>query len=446
MSNSLNQNFKTLSLLKFALPSMIMMVFMSLYTIIDGIFVSRLVGESALSAVNIVWPVICILIAIGVMLATGGSAVVARKMGEGDEKGACENFTFLAVVGVAVSLVLLVIVLLFHKPIVYALGADDSLFENGKTYLIYMMYFGPCCILQSLFQCFFVTAGKPAYGLGLITAGGVANAILDYVFMGPMQLGIAGAAIATGIGQMIPAVVGVIYFLVKRKGLHFTRFYWDGKALWQSCTNGSSEMVSELSNSVVTVLFNLVLMRLAGEAGVAAISILLYGQFLFNAFYLGFTIGISPIVGFQYGAKDKKKLRSIYKIAFLFVAVSAIILTVIAEALATWIITVFTHDPATFELAEIGFKIFAINFLFSGLNITSSGFFTALSNGKVSAIISFSRTFIFTVLSLLILPHFLKIYGAWLAVPIAEAVTLLVTVPFHKVYFIGRGEKNYLRG
>ena len=240
MSNSLNQNFKTLSLLKFALPSMIMMVFMSLYTIIDGIFVSRLVGESALSAVNIVWPVICILIAIGVMLATGGSAVVARKMGEGDEKGACENFTFLAVAGVAVSLVLLVIVLLFHKSIVYALGADDSLFENGKTYLIDMMYFGPCCILQSLFQCFFVTAGKPAYGLGLITAGGVANAILDYVFMGPMQLGIAGAAIATGIGQMIPAVVGVIYFLVKRKGLHFTRFHWDGKAFWQSCTNGSS--------------------------------------------------------------------------------------------------------------------------------------------------------------------------------------------------------------
>ena len=281
MSNSLNQNFKTLSLLKFALPSMIMMVFMSLYTIIDGIFVSRLIGESALSAVNIVWPVICILIAIGVMLATGGSAVVARKMGEGDEKGACENFTFLAVVGVAVSLVLLVIVLLFHKPIVYALGADDSLFENGKTYLIDMMYFGPCCILQSLFQCFFVTAGKPAYGLGLITAGGVANAILDYVFMGPMQLGIAGAAIATGIGQMIPAVVGVIYFLVKRKGLHFTRFHWDGKALWQSCTNGSSEMVTNLSNAVITYLFNIILMRMVGADGVAAITIILYGQFLF---------------------------------------------------------------------------------------------------------------------------------------------------------------------
>ena len=240
MSNSLNQNFKTLSLLKFALPSMIMMVFMSLYTIIDGIFVSRLVGESALSAVNIVWPVICILIAIGVMLAT---PTTARKVKFSHAPFSSPSPIFLATTAL--------------PPIVYALGADDSLFENGKTYLIYMMYFGPCCILQSLFQCFFVTAGKPAYGLGLITAGGVANAILDYVFMGPMQLGIAGAAIATGIGQMIPAVVGVIYFLVKRKGLHFTRFYWDGKALWQSCTNGSSEMVTNLSNAVITYLFNL---------------------------------------------------------------------------------------------------------------------------------------------------------------------------------------------
>lgn len=158
-----------------------------------------------------------------------------------------------------------------------------------------MMYFGPCCILQSLFQCFFVTAGKPAYGLGLITAGGVANAILDYVFMGPMQLGIAGAAIATGIGQMIPAVVGVIYFLVKRKGLHFTHFHWDGKALWQSCTNGSSEMVTNLSNAVITYLFNIILMRMVGADGVAAITIILYGQFLFNALYLGFSMGVARL-------------------------------------------------------------------------------------------------------------------------------------------------------
>ncbi len=289
---------------------MIMMVFMSLYTIIDGIFVSRLVGESALSAVNIVWPVICILIAIGVMLATGGSAVVARKMGEGDEKGACENFTFLAVAGVAVSLVLLVIVLLFHKPIVYALGADDSLFENGKTYLIYMMYFWTVLYFcRVYFSVSFVTAGKPAYGLGLITAGGVANAILDYVFMGPMQLGIAGAAIATGIGQMIPAVVGVIYFLKKKRTSFYPlplgwksivavlhqRFFRDGNEPFQ-CSN-------------YIPFFNIILMHMVGADGVAAITIILYGQFLFNALYLGFSMGVAPVISFQYGAKNSEKIK-----------------------------------------------------------------------------------------------------------------------------------------
>ena len=433
MSNSLNQNFKTLSLLKFALPSMIMMVFMSLYTIIDGIFVSRLVGESALSAVNIVWPVICILIAIGVMLATGGSAVVARKMGEGDEKGACENFTFLAVVGVAVSLVLLVIVLLFHKPIVYALGADDSLFENGKTYLIDMMYFGPCCILQSLFQCFFVTAGKPAYGLGLITAGGVVNAILDYVFMGPMQLGIAGAAIATGIGQMIPAVVGVIYFLVKRKGLHFTRFHWDGKALWQSCTNGSSEMVTNLSNAVITYLFNIILMRMVGADGVAAITIILYGQFLFNALYLGFSMGVAPVISYNYGAKNTGGLKSVCKICRRFVIVSSIIITICCNLLSEPIVLLFVGGKtATYDLAVSGFSVFCVTFLFSGYNIFSSALFTALSDGKTSAVISFTRTFVFILLSLLTLPAIWGVTGVWLAIPVAEFVTLFLSIFYQR--------------
>ena len=392
MSNSLNQNFKTLSLLKFALPSMIMMVFMSLYTIIDGIFVSRLVGESALSAVNIVWPVICILIAIGVMLATGGSAVVARKMGEGDEKGACENFTFLAVVGVAVSLVLLVIVLLFHKPIVYALGADDSLFENGKTYLIYMMYFGPCCILQSLFQCFFVTAGKPAYGLGLITAGGVANAILDYVFMGP--------------------------------GLHFTRFHWDGKALWQSCTNGSSEMVTNLSNAVITYLFNIILMRMVGADGVAAITIILYGQFLFNALYLGFSMGVAPVISFQYGAKNSEKLSNVYHISNRFVKISSGFMAVASVLLAKPITSVFVSESShTFAMTVTGFALFGINYLFSGYNVFTSSLFTALSDGKTSALVSFSRTFVCILASLLILPQIIGLKGVWLAVPVAEFVT-----------------------
>ena len=446
MSHSINQNITPAALLKFAAPSIVMMVFMSLYTIVDGIFVSRFLGSNALSSLNIVYPVVSVAVALSTMLGTGGSAIVSKYLGEGKNRRAREALTQFVVLALLLSFILLILSEMFLTPISRFLGASDALLVDCRRYLGIIMMFVPACMLQSVFQSFLATAGYPGLGLVLMIAAGICNVAFDYVLIVPCQMGIAGAALATGIGQCIPAVCGLFFFLFTKQELRFCHFTVSVKEILNACYNGSSEMVSELSNSVVTVLFNLVLMRLAGEAGVAAISILLYGQFLFNAFYLGFTIGISPIVGFQYGAKNKKKLRSIYKIAFLFVAVSAIILTVIAEVLATWIITVFTHDPATFELAEIGFKIFAINFLFSGLNITSSGFFTALSNGKVSAIISFSRTFIFTVLSLLILPHFLKIYGAWLAVPIAEAVTLLVTVPFHKVYFIGRGEKNYLRG
>lgn len=446
MGKSLNRRITPWSLLSFAAPSIIMMVFMSLYTIVDGIFVSRFVGSNALSSLNIVYPVVNVAIAIAMMLASGGNAIISKYLGEENKKRACESLTQFVTVCILVSLVIVVISQVFLTEISRLLGSNEVLLADCKSYLGMVSLFIPACMLQTLFQMYLVTAGRPTMGLLLMIGAGIVNAVLDYVLIVICDMGVAGAALATGIGQCIPAIAGLVFFMFSKGELRFTGFKLSLRELGHACYNGSSEMVSELSNSVVTVLFNLVLMRLAGEAGVAAISILLYGQFLFNAFYLGFTIGISPIVGFQYGAKDKKKLRSIYKIAFLFVAVSAVILTVIAEVLATWIITVFTHDSATFELAEIGFKIFAVNFLFSGLNITSSGFFTALSNGKVSAIISFSRTFIFTVLSLLILPHFLKIYGAWLAVPIAEAVTLLVTMPFHKVYFIGKGEKNYLRG
>ena len=425
MGKSLNRRITPWSLLSFAAPSIIMMVFMSLYTIVDGIFVSRFVGSNALSSLNIVYPVVNVAIAIAMMLASGGNAIISKYLGEGNKKRACESLTQFVTVCILVSLVIVVISQMFLTEISRLLGSNEVLLADCKSYLGMVSLFIPACMLQTLFQMYLVTAGRPTMGLLLMIGAGIVNAVLDYVLIVICDMGVAGAALARGIGQCIPAIAGLVFFMFSKGELRFTGFKLSLRELGHACYNGSSEMVS-------------------GEAGVAAISILLYGQFLFNAFYLGFTIGISPIVGFQYGAKNKKKLRSIYKIAFLFVAVSAIILTVIAEALATWIITVFTHDPATFELAEIGFKIFAINFLFSGLNITSSGFFTALSNGKVSAIISFSRTFIFTVLSLLILPHFLKIYGAWLAVPIAEAVTLLVTVPFHKVYFIGRGEKSYL--
>ena len=444
MSTPLNQQFTPWALLKFAFPSIIMMIFMSLYTIVDGIFISRFLGSNALSSLNIVFPVINVVIAIATMLGTGGNAIISKYLGEGRDRDARECLTQLTVISLAISLLLLVLTPIFLTPLCRALGSTDVLLADCRAYLSVSLLFAPACMLQTLFQSYLVTAGMPALGLFLTIGAGILNAVLDYVLILVFPMGIAGAAIATGIGQSVPAVVGLFYFLLSRKGLYFTRFRLHPKELLMACYNGSSEMVTQLSNAVITFLFNLIMLDLAGENGVAAITILLYGQFLFNAFYLGFSIGISPIVGFQYGAGNRKQLRSIYRTTFLFVLASSVALTVIAVISSTPLVSVFTRDPETFTLADAGFRIFAFNFLFSGFNIASSGFFTALSNGRVSAIISFLRTLVFIVLSLLSLPRFLGITGAWLAIPVAEFLTLMLALRLHRTYFIRPGERNYL--
>ena len=436
MSTPLNQQFTPWALLKFAFPSIIMMIFMSLYTIVDGIFISRFLGSNALSSLNIVFPVINVVIAIPTMLGTGGNAIISKYLGEGRDRDARECLTQLTVIGLAISLLLLVLTPIFLTPLCRALGSTDVLLADCRAYLSVSLLFAPACMLQTLFQSYLVTAGMPALGLFLTIGAGILNAVLDYVLILVFPMGITGAAIATGIGQSVPAVVGLFYFLLSRKGLYFTRFRLHPKELLMACYNGSSEMVTQLSNAVITFLFNLIMLDLAGENGVAAITILLYGQFLFNAFYLGFSIGISPIVGFQYGAGNRKQLRSIYRTSFLFVLASSVALTVIAVISSTPLVSVFTRDPETFTLADAGFRIFAFNFLFSGFNIASSGFFTALSNGRVSAIISFLRTLVFIVLSLLTLPRFFGITGAWLAIPVAEFLTLVLALRLHRTYFI----------
>ena len=444
MSTSLNQHFTPWALLKFAFPSIIMMIFMSLYTIVDGIFISRFLGSNALSSLNIVFPVINVVIAIATMLGTGGNAIISKYLGEGRDRDARECLTQFTVIGLAISLLLLVLTQIFLTPLCRALGSTDVLLADCRAYLSVSLMFAPACMLQTLFQSYLVTAGMPALGLFLTIGAGILNAVLDYVLILVFPMGIAGAAIATGIGQSVPAVAGLFYFLLSRKGLYFTRFRLHPKELFMACYNGSSEMVTQLSNAIITFLFNLIMLDLAGENGVAAITILLYGQFLFNGFYLGFSIGISPIVGFQYGAENRKQLRSIYRTSFLFVLASSVVLTVIAIISSTPLVSVFTRDPKTFMLADAGFRIFAFNFLFSGFNIASSGFFTALSNGRVSAIISFLRTLVFIVLSLLTLPRFFGITGAWLAIPVAEFLTLVLALRLHRTYFIRPGEKNYL--
>lgn len=445
MSNSIGQHFTPWSLLKFAAPSIIMMTFMSLYTIVDGIFISRFVGSNALSSLNIVFPVITLAIAIGTMFSTGGNAVISKYLGEGNTKRACQCLTQFVLFCVSLSIVLVVLSILFASPISRFLGATDILIDDAVIYLRIVMAFAPACILQTLFQSYFVTAGHPGMGLGLMIVAGCTNAALDYIFIAAMHMGIAGAALATGIGQCIPAVAGVVFFLFTKKELRFTRCGFYPKETAKAAFNGSSEMVTELSTAIITFLFNIILLRLAGEHGVAAITILLYGEFLFNGFYLGFAIGISPIIGFQYGAQNRHELRRLYKITFLFAAGTSLFMALLAFLLSGPITSVFTKDPQTYVLAVAGFKLFAVNFLFSGLNITSSGFFTALSNGKTSAIISFCRTLLFTTAALLLLPRFLGITGAWIAMPVAEFCTLLVSIPIHAKYFLRPGKYNYLQ-
>ena len=439
MSNSISKDFGFFSLLQFALPTMVMMVFMSLYTIVDGIFLSRLVGSNALSALNIVFPIINILMAIGIMLATGGSAVIAKKLGEGKEEEARRDFTFLIVAGVAGGLLMMAIGTIFLEELCKVLGSTKILLGDCKTYLQISLFFAPACMLQLLFQTFFVTAGRPNIGLTMTILGGVTNILMDYVLMGPAQMGIAGAALATGFGQLVPAIIGLLYFSFSRHSLFFTMPKADFKMLLQSCMNGSSEMVSNLSSAIITYLFNIIMLRLLGEDGVAAITIVLYGQFLFNALYLGFSMGVAPVISFNYGSGNRQLLQKVYGICLKFVPVSSLIVAILALLFTPVIVGIFTsREEGIYEIAVHGFFLFSFNYFLAGMNIFASAMFTALSNGKISAIISFARTFIFIAICIILLPFVLGVNGVWIAVPVAEFLTLFLScfylIHYKKVY------------
>lgn len=442
MSNSIAKEFKLFSLLRFALPTMVMMVFMSLYTIVDGIFISRLLGTDALSASNIVYPAISLIIAIGIMLATGGSAIIAKKLGEGRPEEARENFSFIILVGVLFGIIAMVFGNVWIKPIVRLLGATGPLMDYCIGYLSVSLYLAPACILQLLFQTFFVTAGKPVIGLILTVSGGVANMVLDYVFMGPLGMGIEGAALATGIGQLIPAVFGLVYFFRVRNTLYIVKPRVSLPVLAESCLNGSSEMVTNLSAAIVTYLYNIMMLKFLGEPGVAAITIVLYGQFLFNAMYMGFSMGVAPVISYNHGSKRHPMLKRLFKICLGFICASSLVITVFALVSSPVIVEIFTPAGTdTYEIAKTGFFLFSFNYIFAGINIFSSSMFTAFSDGKTSALISFIRTFVLIVINVLLLPYLMGVNGIWLAVPVAELMTAFLSFYFFLKY---RTKYHYL--
>ncbi|MCI8633237.1 MAG: MATE family efflux transporter [Lachnospiraceae bacterium] len=432
-AQQLERSISVSSILRFTFPTIIMMVFTSIYSMVDGIFISRLVGADAISATNIVYPVIYIVIGLGSMLGAGGNAVLAKKLGEGRSREACEDlsfftlFSFLLVVGFSAFCLLAI------KPLLYALGTNDRLYPYCRDYFFVSVCGFPAYMLQLIFQNYFITAGRPNLGLISSVAAGIINAILDYVFIAVFHLGISGAALATLTGYLIPAATGLIFFSHNKGGLCFRRPRLRLRLLLQALANGSSEFVSNVATALIFLVLNIVTLRVLGEDGLAAISIVLYSQFVFTAVYMGYSSGVAPLISYNYGAGNIQNLHRIFRICLGFVIASSVLMTVLPLFLAKPLMAVFTsRDSAVFSIAVHGFLVFSLGYLFAGLNIFSSAFFTAFSNGKVSAIISFSRTFALILPALLLLPHFIGGDGIWLAIPIAEALCFFLSLYFLK--------------
>lgn len=440
MENLLEKKVTLTSLIKYTLPTVIMMMFFSLYTIVDGMFISRFVGANALSSTNIVYPVINILIGIGVMFATGGSAIVAKTMGENKNEEAREYFTLITISTIIVGIVVEIICIIFINDIIYALGSTKSLFFYCKEYLFFMIIFTPFIILKLYFDYFLVTAGVPNLGLLSSVAGGILNIVLDYVFIVQLNMGVKGAALATCIGYVLPSIVGVIYFFNKKNLLHFVKPKFNFKIISRSCSNGMSEMVTQISSGLTTFLFNIVMIKFLGEEGVAAITIMLYMQFLLNAAYLGFTSGVSPRISYNYGRQDENQVGNLFKYSIIIISAFGVITFIMSRAMSEILISLFATKGSTlFEISHNGFMIFSISFLVAGINIFGSGMFTAFSNGKISAILSLLRTFVFFLMGIFVLPRIMGVDGVWLVVPFAEVATMIVSLIFMYKY-----KKEYL--
>lgn len=414
------------------MPSIIMMIFTSIYGVVDGLFVSNYVGKTAFAAVNLIMPFLMGISALGFMIGTGGSAIAAKALGEGKKEKANEYFSMMVWVTVIGGLSLAVLGFLFLRPIASALGAEGALLDNcilyGRILLVSLTPF----MLQNVFQSFFVTAEKPKLGLYAIIAAGVTNMILDFLFIAVFRWGLAGAAYATAVSEFIGGLFPVFYFSRKNNSLlKLGKLRFNGGILLKACTNGSSELMTNLSMSVVNALYNFQLMRFAGEDGVSAYGTIMYVNFIFIAIFLGYSIGSAPIIGYNYGAGNHAELKNMLRMSLKLVGCWGIALALLSQILAAPLASIFVgYDKGLFGLTCHGFRIYALTFLVNGYNIFGSSFFTALNNGAVSAVISFLRTLVFQIASLLLLPLIFGIDGIWSAVLVSELLTLILTGVF----------------
>ncbi len=424
---------------KFVTPSIIMLLFISLYTTVDGIFVANFVGSDALAAINIIFPVGTLVMGASIMLAAGSSAIVAILLGEKKVDEAREKFTLICLVALVIGVVFAAIGYLFIDEVIRGLGATDRLFDYCKIYGTYMIISAPFLFVAMIYEYYIRVDGKPGFTLVLYVCGGVANIVLDYVFIVILSLGIEGAALATLIGIMLTFFLGAWYFSFGKTTLTYRRPHMDFHFISKSIINGSSQMVSELSTGITTLIFNLAILKIAGEDGVAALTVVLYTQFLMVSTYMGFSMGVSPLISFGYGAERHDQIVKILRYSKIFIAVTSIIVFLLGELMAPLIVQVFVRaDSTVYPMALSGLRIFAVAFLFIGVNVFISGMFTAYANGKISAIISFSRALLFVAIGILILPRFFNLNGVWMTVPFAELMTIFISV-----YFLMKYRKRY---
>ena len=428
----LSDHFTYGKLLCFTLPSMVMMVFTSIYGVVDGLFVSNFVGKTAFASVNLVMPFVMILGGMGFMIGTGGTALVSKILGEGDPENANRTFSMMVLFTLALGVVLSGIGIAFMGPVARFLGATDAMMADCVLYGRIVTGFTFAFMLQNVFQSFFIAAEKPKLGLKVTVAAGVTNMVLDALFIAVFKWGVAGAALATGLSQCVGGVLPLVYFLQPNTSLlRLSPTRLRIRPILAACGNGSSELMSNISSSLVSMLYNFQLMRLAGEDGVSTYGVLMYVQFIFISLFVGYSIGCAPVVGYHYGAQNHGELKNLLGKSVLLMGGSGVVLTALAMALAQPMAHLFVgYDAGLFALTVHAFRLFAWSFLLAGFNIFTSGFFTALNNGAVSAAISVLRTLVFQSASVLILPVFFGVDGIWWAITVAEVFAFLISVMF----------------
>lgn len=438
MNIQLSEHFTYKKLIKFTLPTIAMMIFSSIYGVVDGLFVSNFVGSDAFAAVNLIMPPLMIFGAVGFMIGTGGSALVAKTMGEGDNKKANEYFSMLIYLLIGIGILLTGVGLFIIKPVSVWLGAEGATLTDCITYGTVLLIGLVPFMLQNCFQSFLVVAEKPGFGLIVSIAAGITNMVLDFILvyllkaLNIVELGVFGAALATVISQAVGGIIPLIYFCRKNSSLlKLTKTKLELKPIIKACTNGASEMLTNLSLSVVNMLYNMQLMKYAQNNGVVAYGIIMYVGFIFVGTYLGYSIGTAPIIGYHYGAGNKEELKNLFKKSLKLIAITSIVLTGLAEVFAEILAAIFVrYNPELLEMTTNAIRIYGISYLATGFNIFTSSMFTALNDGVVSAIVSFLRTLVLQVLPILIMPAIWGLTGVWFAVVVAEALSLCVCAMF----------------